>query len=102
MLKENALNVKKAEDTIQNIDAKEVDGVDKAEGVQGLDSELPTQKDVEKYVAKDEGPMIPVDSDGVSKDGGEDNRMEADKIEAEKKKEEERKVTNGKQNSVRP
>ena len=87
MLKENALNVKKAEDTIENINAKEVDGVDKAEGIQGLDSELPTQKDVEKYVAKDEGPMIPVDSDGVSKDGGEDNRMEADKIEAEKKKE---------------
>ena len=87
MLKENALNVKKAEDTIENIDAKEVDGVDKGEGIQGLDSELPTQKDVEKYVAKDEGPMIPVDSDGVSKNGGEDNRMEADKVEAEKKKE---------------
>lgn len=87
MLKENALNVKKAEDTIENIDAKEVDCVDKAEGIQGLDSELPTQKEVEKYVAKDEGPMIPVDSDGVSKNGGDDDRMEADKVEAEKKKE---------------
>lgn len=87
MLKENALNVKKAEDTIENISVKEVDGVDKAEGIEGLDSELPTQKEVEKYVAKDEGPMIPVDSDGVSKNGGEDNRMEADKVEAEKKKE---------------
>ena len=87
MLKENALNVKKAEDTIENINAKEVDGVNKAEGIQGLDSELPTQKEVEKYVAKDEGPMIPVDKDGVSKNGGDDDRMEADKVEAEKKKE---------------
>lgn len=87
MLKENALNVKKAEDTIENINTKEVDGVNKAEGIQGLDSELPTQKEVEKYVAKDEGPMIPVDKDGVSKNGGDDDRMEADKVEAEKKKE---------------
>ena len=39
MLKENALNVKKAEDTIENINAKEVDGVNKAEGNQGMDSE---------------------------------------------------------------
>ena len=52
-----------------------------------MDSELPTQKEVEKYVAKDEGPMIPVDKDGVSKNGGDDDRMEADKVEAEKKKE---------------
>lgn len=51
-----------------------------------MDSELPTQKEVEKYVAKDEGPMIPVDKDGVSKNGGDDDRMEADKVEAEKKK----------------
>lgn len=87
MLKENALNVKKAEDTIENIKTKEVDGVDKGEGIEGLDSQLPTQKDVEAYVAKNEGPMIPVDSDGVSKNGGEDNRMEAEKVEAEKKKE---------------
>ena len=31
MLKENALNVKKAENTIETINAKEVDGVNKAE-----------------------------------------------------------------------
>ena len=83
MLKENALNVKKAEDTIENINAKEVDGVNKAEGIQGLDSELPTQKEVEKYVAKDEGPMIPVDKDGVSKNGGDDVLMDVDNVESD-------------------
>ena len=87
MLKENALNVKKAEDTIENIENKPVDGVDKAEGVAGLDSQLPTQAAVEKVVNAAEGPMIPVDKDGVSKNGGEDDRMEAEKVEAEKKKE---------------
>jgi hypothetical protein len=83
----NALNVKKAEDTLQNIEAKEVKEAPKAEGITGLDSELPTQKEIEKEVAKDEGPMIPVDKDGVSKDGGEDDRMQADKVEAERKRE---------------
>lgn len=87
MLKENALNVKKAEDTIENIDVKKVDGVDKADGIEGLNSELPTQKDVEKAVAAAEAPLVSVDKDGVSKNGGEDDRMEADKVEAEKKKE---------------
>lgn len=83
----NALNVKKAEDTLQNIETKEVKEAPKAEGITGLDSELPTQKEIEKEVAKDEGPMIPVDKDGVSKDGGEDDRMQADKVEAERKRE---------------
>ena len=83
----NALNVKNADDTLQNIETKEVESAPKAEGITGLDSELPTQKEVEKEVAKDEGPMIPVDKDGVSKDGGDDDRMEPGKVEAERKKE---------------
>jgi len=84
----NALNVKKAEDTLQNIkDVKEVDGAKVGEGINGLNSELPTQKEVEKEVNKDEGPMIPVDKDGISKDGGNSDKLEAGKVEAERKKE---------------
>jgi len=83
----NALNVKNAEDTLQNIETKEVKEAPKAEGIQGLDSELPTQKEIEKEVAKDEGPIVPVDAEGVSKNGGEDDRLEAGKVEAERKKE---------------
>ena len=83
----NATNVKKAEDTLQNIETKEVKDAPKADGVTGLDSELPTQKAVEKEVAKDEGPIVPADKDGVSKNGGESDKMEDGKIEAEKKKE---------------
>ena len=83
----NATNVKKAEDTLQNIETKEVKEAPKADGVKGLDSELPTQKAVEKEVAKDEGPIVPADKDGVSKNGGESDKMEDGKIEAEKKKE---------------
>lgn len=88
-LKEAAvLNVKKAEDTVDNIDAKEVKTpVEKADGVKGLDSELPTQKEVEKVVNADEGPMVAVDKDGVSKNGGESDLMEPGKVEAERKKE---------------
>lgn len=86
LLKEsNALNVKKAEDTIQNIDVKPVEDSKAAEGM-GADP-LPTQKEIEKLVAKDEGPMIAVDKDGVSKDGGEcDKLMSEEGIESEKKK----------------
>lgn len=86
LLKEsNALNVKKAEDTVQNIDAKEVKDSKAAEGM-GADP-LPTQKEVEKLVAKDEGPMIPADKDGVSKDGGDcDELMSDDGIENAKKR----------------
>ena len=83
----NATNVKDAEDTLQNIETKEVKDAPKADGVTGLDSELPTQKDIEKEVAKDEGPIVPADKDGVSKNGGESDKMEAGKVEAEKKKE---------------
>lgn len=84
----NALNVKKAEDTLQNIkDVREVDGNKPAEGINGLSSELPTQKAIEKEVNKNEGPMIPADKDGVSKDGGNCDLMEPGKVEAERKKE---------------
>lgn len=81
----NALNVKKAEDTLQNIETKEVKDSKAAEGM-GADP-LPTQKEIEKEVAKDEGPMLPVDKDGVSKDGGDcDKLMSKDGVEAERKK----------------
>ena len=42
----NAVNVKDAEDTLQNIETKEVQDAKKADGITGLDSELPTQKEV--------------------------------------------------------
>ena len=83
----NAVNVKKAEDTLQNIETKEVKDAKVAQGISGLNSELPTQKAIEKEVNKDEGPVIPADKDGVSKDGGNDDRMEPGKVEAERKKE---------------
>lgn len=89
-LKEAAvLNVKKAEDTIGNIDGKEVKApVEKADGVEGLTTELPTQKDVEKAVNAAEDPIVPAcDKCGVSKNGGESDLMEPGKIEAERKKE---------------
>ena len=84
LLKESN-EVKKAEDTIKNIDAKEVHEVKAAEGM-GAEP-LPTQKEVEKEVNAAEGPMIAVDKEGVSKDGGEcDKLMSQDGVEAEKKK----------------
>ena len=83
----NALNVKKAEDTIQNIDSKEVKDAKVAQGITGLDSELPTQKAIEKEVNKDTGPVVPADKDGVSKNGGDSDKMEPGKVEAERKKE---------------
>lgn len=87
-LRESAENVKKAEDTVANIETKVVDApVAKADGVEGLDSELPTQKDVEKAVDAACDPLVPADKDGVSKNGGEDDRMEAGKVEAERKHE---------------
>lgn len=85
LLKESAENVKNADDTLANIETKVVEDVKAAEG---MPSEvLPTQKEVEKEVAKDEGPMIPVDKDGVSKNGGECDCINNDHIENERKKE---------------
>lgn len=88
-LKENAENVKKAEDTLANIEAKEIDApIEKAEGLTGLESELPTQKAIEKEVNAAEGPIVPAcDKCGVSKNGGESDLMEPGKVEAERKKE---------------
>lgn len=85
LLKES--EVKKAEDTLSNIETKEVKGVEPAEGIKHLDSELPTQAAIEKEVNKDEGPVVPADKDGVSKNGGESDDLEAGKVEAERKKE---------------
>lgn len=77
--------VKNAEDTLSNIETKVVDGVKPAEGMPH--EELPTQAAIEKEVAKDEGPIVPADADGVSKNGGESDDLEPGKIEAERKKE---------------
>jgi len=88
-LKENAENVKKAEDTVANIETKEVKApIEKADGVTGLDSELPTQKEVEKEVAAAVDPLVPAcEKTGESKNGGESDKMEPGKVEAERKKE---------------
>ena len=86
-LSEAAMNVKNAEDTLENIQAKEVKTpVSKGEGIKGLDSELPTQKEIEKMVDAAKPSLVAADKDGVSKDGGEDDRMNPEKIENERKK----------------
>jgi len=74
--------VKKAEDTIPEV--KVVDDVKAAEGMPN--SELPTQKEVEKDVAAAVDPVVPADEDGVSKNGGEAT-MSDESVEAERKKE---------------
>lgn len=81
--------VKKAEDTIANIETPVTDApIKPAENAPAEPKELPTQKDVEKAVAAAEDTLVPADKDGVSKNGGEcDKLMTADGIEAEKKKE---------------
>ena len=77
--------VKNANDTLSNIETKVVDDVKPAEDMPH--EELPTQAAIEKEVAKDEGPLVPADKDGVSKNGGESDDLEPGKIEAERKKE---------------
>lgn len=81
--------VKKAEDTIANIETPVTDApIKPAENAPAEPKDLPTQKDVEKAVANAEDTIVPADKDGVSKNGGEcDQLMTADGIEAEKKKE---------------
>ena len=78
-------NITNAEQTVKNIETKVVDDVKPAEN--GLDSELPTQKGVEKMVNTAEAPLVDADKDGVSKNGGESDALEAGKVEAEAKKE---------------
>ena len=84
-MKENVLNVTDAEQTVANIEGKEVENVKAAEGMPN--SELPTQKDVEKVVNSAEPTLVPADKDGISKNGGECDCIDNDKIEAERKKE---------------
>ena len=85
MKESNVLNVTNAEQTVANIEGKEVEDVKAAEGMPK--SELPTQKDVEKVVTNAEPTLVPADKDGVSKNGGEKDVMDNEKIEAERKKE---------------
>lgn len=86
MLKESE-NITNADQTVKNIETKEVHDVKPAEGITHMDSELPTQAAIEKEVNKDEGPIVPADKDGVSKNGGDSNLLEPEKVEAERKKE---------------
>lgn len=85
MKESNVLNVTNAEQTLANIDAKPVEDVKAAEGMPN--SELPTQKEVEKVVNAAEGPIVDADKDGVSTNGGEKDLIDNEKIEAERKKE---------------
>lgn len=87
LLNESAENITNADQTVKNIETKEVKDVKPAEGITHLDSELPTQKDVEKEVNAAEAPIVPADKDGVSKNGGDSNLLEPEKVEAERKKE---------------
>ena len=85
MKESNVLNVTNAEQTVANIEGKEVENVKAAEGMPN--EELPTQKDVEKAVNSAEPTIVPADKDGISKNGGECDCIDNDKIEAERKKE---------------
>lgn len=93
LLKEsNVQNVTNAEQTVANIEAKVVDNgtaiSDDKENANKAPEALPTQKDVEKAVNGAVKPLVDADKDGVSKNGGEcEKLMTADGIEAEKKKE---------------
>lgn len=84
MKESNVLNVTNADQTVANIEGKEVEDVKAAEGMPH--EELPTQADVEKAVAAAEPTLVPADKDGVSKNGGEEE-LSATAIEAERKKE---------------
>lgn len=67
---EAVLNVTNAEQTLANVEVKEVEDVKKAE-LPELEVHGEGAKDVAKAVADAEGPMIPVDAEGQSKNGGE-------------------------------
>ena len=75
--------IKKAEDTVQNIETKVVDDVKAADVTV---KETPVAAEIEKVVANAEEPLVAADKDGVSKNGGE-AEMTKDSVEAEKKKE---------------
>lgn len=75
--------IKKAEDTVQNIETKVVDDVKVADVTV---KETPVAAEIKKAVANAEEPLVAADKDGVSKNGGE-AEMTKDSVEAEKKKE---------------
>lgn len=83
-MKEGVLNVTDAEQTVANIEGKEVEDVKAAEGMPA--AEPVNAEEVEKYEASAEETLVPADEDGVSKNGGEEE-LSATAIEAEKKKE---------------
>ncbi len=84
-MKENVLNVTNAEQTVANIEGKEVDDVKAAEGMPA--AEPVNASEVEKYTNSAEPTLVPADEDGVSKNGGEKDVIDNEKIEAERKKE---------------
>ena len=84
-MKENVLNVTDAEQTVANIEGKEVDDVKAAEGMPA--AEPVNASEVEKYTNSAEPTLVPADEDGVSKNGGEKDVIDNEKIEAERKKE---------------
>ena len=84
-MKENVLNVTNAEQTVANIEGKEVENVKAAEGMPA--AEPVNDKEVKKFEAEAEPTLVPADKDGVSKNGGECDCIDNDKIEAERKKE---------------
>lgn len=84
-MKENVLNVTNAEQTVANIEGKEVKNVKSAEGMPA--GEPVNDKEVKKFETEAEPTLVPADEDGVSKNGGECDCIDNDKIEAERKKE---------------
>ena len=84
-MKENVSNVTNAEQTVANIEGKEVENVKAAEGMPA--AEPVNDKEVKKFEAEAEPTLVPADKDGVSKNGGECDCIDNDKIEAERKKE---------------
>lgn len=84
-MKEGVLNVTDAEQTVANIEGKEVDDVKAAEGVPA--AEPVNAKEIEQYKNSAEETLVPAGEDGVSKNGGEKDVIDNEKIEAERKKE---------------
>ena len=86
LLKEQAVtDIKSAEDTLKNIEVKPVDSAKAAENMP--DSSNSTVEDVEKLVQNAMDALVAADADGISKNGGCDDRMAPGKIENERKRE---------------
>lgn len=83
-MNESVLNVTDAEQTVANIEGKEVEDVKPAEGMP--EAEPVNAKEVEEYKNSAEETLVPADEDGVSKNGGEEE-LSATAVETEKKKE---------------